>query len=69
METVGLDEANLDITDYLRANEMDNEMGRLFVAQKMRQEVREKTRMTASCGIACNKMLAKICSDMNKPDG
>ena len=25
--------------------------------------------MTASCGIACNKMLAKICSDMNKPDG
>jgi DNA polymerase kappa len=25
--------------------------------------------MTASCGIACNKMLAKICSDINKPDG
>ena len=25
--------------------------------------------MTASCGIAGNKMLAKICSDMNKPDG
>lgn len=25
--------------------------------------------MTASCGIACNKMLAKICSDMNKPNG
>ena len=25
--------------------------------------------MTASCGIAENKMLAKICSDMNKPDG
>jgi len=25
--------------------------------------------MTASCGIAGNKLLAKICSDMNKPDG
>ena len=25
--------------------------------------------MTASCGIACNKMLAKICSDINKPNG
>jgi len=25
--------------------------------------------MTASCGIACNKLLAKICADVNKPDG
>ena len=25
--------------------------------------------MTASCGIGCNKMLAKICSDINKPNG
>ena len=32
LESVGLDEANLDITDYLRRNEMDNEMGKLFVA-------------------------------------
>jgi DNA polymerase kappa len=26
-------------------------------------------KMTASCGIACNKMLAKICSELDKPDG
>lgn len=32
LECVGLDEANLDITAYLIKNEMDNEMGRLFVA-------------------------------------
>ena len=32
LECVGLDEANLDITDYLVKNEMNNEMGRLFVA-------------------------------------
>lgn len=25
--------------------------------------------MTASAGIACNKMLAKICSELNKPNG
>lgn len=25
--------------------------------------------MTSSIGIACNKMLAKICSEINKPDG
>ena len=25
--------------------------------------------MTASCGIACNKLLAKICCDVNKPNG
>ena len=25
--------------------------------------------MTASCGIACNKLLAKICGGVNKPDG
>ena len=69
LEVIGLDEANLDCTDYLIRNDMDNEMGRLFIAQKIRNEIKDKTKMTASCGIACNKMLAKICSDMNKPDG
>ena len=48
---------------------MDNKDGRIFVSDKIRQEIRNKTRLTASCGIACNKMLAKICSDLNKPDG
>jgi DNA polymerase kappa len=35
----------------------------------MRKEINEVTKITASCGIACNKMLAKICSEINKPNG
>lgn len=50
-------------------NQMDNDIGRQFLAEQIRLEIKEKTKMTASCGIAPNKMLAKICSDINKPDG
>jgi DNA polymerase kappa len=68
-EEVGLDEANLDVTDWLEENGKHNEEGRLELAASIRQQIKEKSKLTASCGIACNKMLAKICSDINKPDG
>ena len=64
LEAVGLDEANLDVTDYLSEINTDTEMGKTFLAETMRIEIKEKTKMTASCGIGCNKMLAKICSDI-----
>jgi DNA polymerase kappa len=36
----------------------------------MLEEIKLKTQgLTASCGIACNQLLAKICSDINKPGG
>ena len=69
LEGVGLDEANLDVTDYLRQSNMDTDIGRAFLAEQIRREIKQATKMTASCGIACNKMLAKICSDYKKPDG
>ena len=36
---------------------------------EMRRRVFERTRLTCSAGIACNPMIAKIASDMNKPNG
>ena len=68
-EEIGLDEANLDVTDYIKSQNLNDALGRIFLAQKIRAEIKETTKMTASCGIGCNKMLAKICSDINKPDG
>ena len=39
------------------------------VVTQLRQEVEAKTNLTISAGIAANRMLAKICSDRNKPNG
>jgi DNA polymerase kappa len=39
------------------------------VAREIRARIKEATKLTCSSGIACNKMIAKICTDMNKPDG
>jgi DNA polymerase kappa len=69
MESCGLDEANLDLTDFLVDNNLDNQLGRIFVATQIREKIFQRIRMTASCGIACNRMLAKICSELNKPNG
>jgi DNA polymerase kappa len=38
-------------------------------AAELREAVRQKTRLTCSVGVAPNCMLAKVCSDINKPDG
>ena len=39
------------------------------VAERIRVEVKDETRLTCSVGIAPNTMLAKIGSDFNKPNG
>ena len=44
-------------------------MGRIFVAREIREKIFERLRITSSCGIASNKMLAKIVSELNKPNG
>ena len=68
-ESLGYDEASLDVTDYIRLNNLESKDGWLFVAQKIKEEIYQSTKLTSSCGIACNKMLSKMCSSVNKPDG
>ena len=61
-----LDEAYLDITDYCVSNNVSGEV----VAERIRLQVDQATGgLTCSCGVAPNRMLAKICSDINKPNG
>ena len=69
LETAGLDEANCDMTDWLIEHNMNTTEGRMFLGQKIRQEVFDIMKMTCSVGISCNKMLAKIASEMDKPNG
>jgi DNA polymerase IV len=61
MEDVGIDEAYLDISDKTDTNEA--------IAVKIKTGIYEKTGLTCSIGIAPNKLLAKIASDMQKPNG
>ncbi len=64
IEPLSLDEAYLDVTD--------DRLGigsATRIATLIRQEIRAKTRLTASAGVSYNKFLAKLASDQNKPDG
>lgn len=60
-EDVGIDEAFLDVSDSRE------EPGAIALA--IRQRVKAATGLTCSVGIAPNKLLAKLASDMGKPDG
>ncbi|OTA76961.1 hypothetical protein M434DRAFT_25975 [Hypoxylon sp. CO27-5] len=64
-ESASIDEAYLNITEYCVEHDMTPE----DAVQKMRDEIHEKTKITVSAGIAANAKLAKICSNMNKPNG
>ncbi len=61
IEPLSLDEAFLDVSHL--------ESDGASVAWEIRSEIEEETGLTASAGIAPNKMLAKIASDWNKPNG
>ncbi|KAL1411451.1 hypothetical protein Q8F55_002407 [Vanrija albida] len=61
----GLDEGYLNITPYMK----EHNMTAWDVVAQLRAEVEAATDLTISAGIAPNRMLAKICSDKNKPNG
>ena len=65
-DAVSLDEAFLDVTEYLETRGVDASAA----AADLRAKVRAKTSgLTCSAGVAPNRRLAKVCSDLNKPDG
>jgi DNA polymerase-4 len=61
MEDVGIDEAFLDLSSIGRPSE--------DVANEIKKRIKDDTGLTCSIGIAPNKLLAKMASDMQKPDG
>ena len=69
LEIPSPDEFLLDVTNYLERHNINDDFGKIFIGDKIRKLIYEKTQLTASCGVACNKLLAKICSDFNKPNG
>jgi len=64
LEQVSVDEAYLDLTDWLPAGVTGEE-----VAREIQQEIFRETGLTCSIGIATGKALAKMASDLRKPNG
>lgn len=64
IEPLSLDEAYLDVTE----NKKHIPSGTV-VAEQIRQRIFEETQLTASAGVSYCKFLAKIASDINKPNG
>jgi len=64
VEGLSLDEAFLDVTDSRALHGSGQQ-----IASVIKRAIRERTGLTASVGVAENKLVAKIASDLDKPDG
>ena len=64
VEPLSLDEAYLDVTNNKKGNPSAT-----LIAREIRKKIKEKTGLNASAGISVNKFVAKIASDVNKPNG
>ena len=64
VEPLSLDEAYLDVTENKKGNPSAND-----IAREIRQRIYEETGLRASAGISINKFIAKVASDINKPNG
>jgi DNA polymerase IV len=64
IEPLSLDEAYLDVTSDKQAIGSAMEIAKLI-----KTTIRQELQLTASAGVSINKFVAKIASDMNKPDG
>lgn len=64
VEPLSLDEAYLDVTQ-----DKQGIGSAIDIAKRIKQAIREELQLTASAGISVNKFVAKVASDMQKPDG
>jgi DNA polymerase IV (DinB-like DNA polymerase) len=64
MERVGIDECYIEVSEAKQ-----DTAAAIVLAQEIRAAMLSETRLTCSVGVAPNKLVAKIASDMNKPDG
>ena len=64
VEPLSLDEAYLDVTENKKGNPSAS-----LIAQEIRDRIWEELELRASAGISINKFLAKVASDINKPNG
>ena len=63
IEPLSLDEAYLDVTYELNLGSA------IEIAKQIKQAIKDELQLTASAGVSVNKFVAKIASDINKPDG
>lgn len=64
VEPLSLDEAYLDVSEVRQ-----QQGSATRIAREIKRRVQEQTGLTASAGVSYNKLLAKLASDMHKPDG
>ena len=70
VEQMSVDEAYLDVSSICQAEAADASLQlALPLARELKARIRAERRLTATIGIAANKLLAKIASDFQKPDG
>ncbi len=70
VEQMSIDEAYLDLSALCQAEDADASLRRaLPLARALKQRIQADRGLTATIGIAANKLLAKIASDHQKPDG
>ena len=64
VEPLSLDEAYLDVTENKKGNPSAS-----LIAKEIRQRIFDEVGLYASAGISINKFIAKVASDINKPNG
>ena len=64
-EYIGKDEAYLDVTRKVKGKFKEAS----HLAQQIKNEIRNKVKLSCSVGVSSNKLIAKIASDFQKPDG